>query len=154
MTYFHPLYCNSVKTRLWKIFRSLVSKHFNKDHKFYKIFNKNSIKISNSCLSKVNSVINAHNRKVLDDDTQTKTDDDKTCNCRKKDDFPLERKCLTSNIIYSAEITSATSGSPKVYIGSTSNTFKQRFYGHKASFSNEKLKGSTQLVHLETETAK
>ena len=64
VTYFHPPFCNSVKTKLGKIFRNLVSKHFNRDHRYYKIFNKNTIKISYSCLPNVKAVINTHNRKV------------------------------------------------------------------------------------------
>ena len=146
VTYFHPPFCNSVKTKIGKIFRNLVSKHFSRDHRYYKIFNKNTIKISYSCLPNVKAVINTHNRKVLNNDKKSKADDGKMCNCRKKDDCPLDGKCLTSNLIYSAKVTTTPSNSPKVYIGSTRNTFKQKYYGHKTSFNKEKLRGSTQLA--------
>ena len=35
---------------------------------------------------------------------------------------------------------------PKIYIGSTCNSFKKRYYGHKASFEKPDLEKSTQLA--------
>ena len=46
-------------------------------------------------------------------------------NCRNKDQCPLDNKCLTSSIIYNAQVT--TNSATKNYIGLTEGTFKQRF---------------------------
>ena len=43
-------------------------------------------------------------------------------NCRKKT-FPVNNKCLLSNLIYRAAV--KTNNSYKIYVGSTGNTFKE-----------------------------
>ena len=48
-----------------KFFLSLIDKHFPPHHKLHKLFNRNNVKISYSCLPNIKSIINAHNRKVL-----------------------------------------------------------------------------------------
>ena len=61
--YFNPPFCNSVKTKIGKRFLDLVRLHFPKSNKLHKIFNKNTIKISYSCLPNMRNIINAHNKK-------------------------------------------------------------------------------------------
>ena len=56
-----PLWVN-VKTNIGKIFLSLVKKHFLKNNKLRKIFNKNNVSISYSCMSSISSVIAGHNK--------------------------------------------------------------------------------------------
>ena len=69
------------------------------------------------------------------------------CNCRNKDQCPLDieldNKCLTSSVIYNAQVT--TNNATKNYIGLTEGTFKQRFSQHKATFKNRKYTNSTEL---------
>ena len=46
------------------------------------------------------------------------------CNCRKKEDCPLEGKCITENIIYKCIV--STSGHPdKVYLGTSKEILKK-----------------------------
>ena len=52
-------------------------------------------------------------------------------------------KCLTSNVIYNAQVT--TNNATKNYIGLTEGTFKQRFSQHKATFKHRKYTNSTEL---------
>jgi hypothetical protein len=47
---------------------------------------------------------------------------------------PLNEKCLTSNVVYKAEITTPHDGTSKEYIGMTSTEFKVRYINHKKSF--------------------
>ena len=68
------------------------------------------------------------------------------CNCRDKLKCPLANKCLTENIIYEARIT--TQNSLFKYIGSTSNSFKKRWYNHTRSFRDPGLKKATSLAKL------
>ncbi len=146
--YFHPPFCNSVRTNLSRVFRHLVKKHFNPAHRLFKILNKNTIKVSYSCLPNVKDIISAHNKKILRDaDATPRTSG---CNCRNKNECPLDGHCLADNIIYKAVVSTKKDGSDEdienfSYIGSTSLTFKKRFYSHKSSFSKEDLAGSTEL---------
>ena len=76
-------------------------------------------------------------------DNDTNTDNQVQCNCRNKDQCPLDNKCLTSSIIYNAQVT--TNSATKNYIGLTEGTFKQRFSQHKATFKHRKYTNSTEL---------
>ena len=50
--WFNPLYNQNVSTNIAKIFLKLVGKHFPRTHRLRKIFNRNIIKVSYSCMSK------------------------------------------------------------------------------------------------------
>ena len=63
--WFNPPYSQNVKTNIGKTFLKLVKKHFPRDHKLYKIFNRNTLKLSYSCMGSMSSVIKQHNCKVL-----------------------------------------------------------------------------------------
>ena len=62
---------------------------------------------------------------------------------RNKDQCPLDNKCLTSSVIYNAQVT--TKYATKNYIGLTEGTFKQRFSQHKATFKHRKYTNGTEL---------
>ena len=51
-------------------------------------------------MENIKSVINNHNMKVLNNTVEI----EESCNCRKKNNCPLDGKCLTPNIIYEAQI--------------------------------------------------
>jgi len=70
----------------------------------------------------------------------------KTCNCIKKDQCPLDGKCLTDNLIYKANITcNEPTYIPKNYLGSAETTFKLRYANHKKTFNYEKYENDTEL---------
>ena len=58
--WYTPPFCRSVKTNLGKEFLRIVSESFPKTHKLYKIFNRNSIILSNYCLPNIGSKILAN----------------------------------------------------------------------------------------------
>ena len=64
ITWFNPPFSKNVATNVGNYFLNLIKKHFPKNHKLSKIFNKNTLKLSYSCMPNIKSVINAHNRKV------------------------------------------------------------------------------------------
>lgn len=141
--YFQPPYCATVKTPIGKLFLKLVKKHFTKSHPLYKILNPKCIKISYSCLSNIKSKITNINRKVL------KKDDNKTeklCNCRNKARCPVNNKCLLEKVIYKAEVKDKN-GTVREYIGSTGNSFKERYDRHKATFKEKKIKRKEDQQH-------
>ena len=94
-------------------------------------------------MDNMKSIINKHSKKVTNADNDTNTDNQVQCNCRNKDQCPLDNKCLTSSVIYNAQVT--TNNATKNYIGLTEGTFKQRFSQHKATFKHRKYTNSTEL---------
>ena len=62
--------------------------------------------------------------------------------CRKKSDCPLEGKCLQTNVIYQATVTTETA--TETYVGLATN-FKERYRNHKTSFRHSKRRNETQL---------
>ena len=143
IVYYQPPFCRTVATNICKSFMGLVSKHFPKGHRYEKIFNKNKIRVSYCCMPNVKNIITAHNNRILRKygENLKKT---KECNCRRKNECPVENKCLQENVIYRANITS--SKGEKTYVGSTGNTFKERYGGHKASFNKKGDKNKTELA--------
>ena len=69
--WFNPPYSKHVKTNIGKIFMKLISKHFPKQHKYYKIFNKNTVKLSYSCMPNMLSIITKHNKTFLNKKVET-----------------------------------------------------------------------------------
>ena len=65
-------------------------------------------------MQNMKSVINYHNMNVLNNTAEIK----EGCNCRNRNNCPLDGKCLTPNIIYEAQIISnQPKYKQKVYIG-------------------------------------
>ena len=63
--WFNPPYSGNVKTNIGTIFLSLLKKHFLKNNKLRKVFNKNDVKISYSCKSNISSIIAGHYKSLL-----------------------------------------------------------------------------------------
>ena len=139
--WYNPPYHSNVSTNIGKKFFSLIKKHFPSTNKYSKIFNKNTVKLSYSCMPNMASIIKQNNGKILNQ--RTKEKDEERCNCRKQSDCPLDGKCQQTSVIYEATI--KTNGNSFKYIGLTEGTFKKRFYSHRASFCNEKQQTATEL---------
>ena len=125
------------------MFIEFISKHFPPNHNFVKIVNKNTIKLSHSCMPNIRSKINGHNKKVL----QPKpTEPQKLCNCLVKEDFPMNGLCLTSSISYQATIKCIDGKcKQKIYKGICETTFKKRHANHKKLFNLVKSINDTTL---------
>ena len=63
--WFNPPYCLSVKTNVGRIFLKLIQKHFPKGNSLNKIFNKNTVKVSYSCMGNISSIISSHSKNIL-----------------------------------------------------------------------------------------
>ena len=74
--WFNPPNSKTVKTKIGKFFLQLIKKHFPKEHKFDRIFNRNTLKLSYSCMPNIKTKINAHNRQIL------RNTPSKHCNCQ------------------------------------------------------------------------
>ena len=86
------------------------------------------------------SIISSHNKQIL-----TPKNKQVGCNCRVKNSCPLDSKCLTSQLIYQADVTNNLDNEYKYYLGLAETTFKERYSNHKSSFKNENSKNSTEL---------
>ena len=140
--WFNPPYNASVETDIGRKFIGIVKKHFTRTHKYYKIFNKNTLKISYSCTANMKSIIAKHNRKVL---AQPATVENVShCNCINKANCPLDGECTKGALVYRGDVT--TQRLPlKTYLGATEPMFKKRWGNHKSSFANPLRKSETCL---------
>ena len=94
--WFNPPYSRAVITNVAKKLLQLIDLHFSPLNKFHKIFNRNNVKVSYCCTQNVGNIIKSHNKKLINSSNHH----EQPCNCRKKEDCPLEGKCRTKNIIY------------------------------------------------------
>ena len=140
--WFNPPYSKNVKTNVGAMFLKLLRKHFPKNHKYNKIFNKNNVKVSYSCMPNMKQIINSHNKKILN--TPNQNQNEKTCNCE-KEPCPLNGNCLVKNIIYRADVKDLNNNTNKIYIGLNEPTFKVRYANHKNSFKYRKNRTKTEL---------
>ena len=62
--WFNPAYSLNVKTNIGKVFLKFVRKYFSKSHKFNKIYNSNTLKVSYNSMPKVKNLIKQHNSKI------------------------------------------------------------------------------------------
>ena len=139
----NPPFSKSVVTKIGKTFLRLIDKHFPPHHKLHQLFNRNSVKISYSCMPNVKSIISKHNKTVLDPPINNS---ERTCNCINKEKCPFQEKCLTNNIMYKATLTSNQDNyQHKMYYGIAETRFKQRYTNHIKSFRHEKHQSNTEL---------
>ena len=124
----------NVKTNIGKTFLKLLDKHFLKTNKFHKIFNRNNVKVSYSCLPNFANMIKSLNNRIL---SEEKTQDQPKCNCRQKDNCPLEGHSLDKELVYRCIWKENTKNDGVKYNSLTENTFKDQFYKHHNSFKYE-----------------
>ena len=86
------------------------------------------------------SIISSHNQQVLQP-----RNGNYGCNFRKKENCPLDKKCLTPNIIYEAQITNNTNNEHKKYLGAAETSFKERYSNHTRDFKDKKYMKCTVL---------
>ena len=112
--WFNPPYSRGVKTNVWKQFLQLMDKHFPPGNPLHKIFNRNKVKMSYRCTPNLARKISAHNSKILNKNSEKENEmaTKIECNCRKKDECPVENKCLQDGVVYQATI---KRGDNKVY---------------------------------------
>ena len=89
---FNPPFSKSIKINIGKIFLELLSKHFRKNQKMHKIFNRNAVKISYSCTKNIGSIILANNRNILNTIVQSHG-----FTCRVKSSCFVNGECLLSS---------------------------------------------------------
>ena len=142
VTWFNPPFSKSVKMNVGSMFLRLVDQSFPKGSYLHKYFNRSTIKVSYSTVKNVRAIINSHNKRLLNPPAETNI----SCNCRRKNECPLDGQCQIREIVYSAEVTTADQS--KVYYGLTSRDFKSRYYEHKQAIKNKNSPRATELSNL------
>ena len=138
--WYNPPYSANIKRNIGKTFLNLIKKHFSKTNKLHKIFNKNTVKISYSCMNNISSIISGHNKNLLNP-TVTQYG----CKSQIREDRPLQNQCLTPNIIYRAGVHCKANKDHKFYFGLAQTPFKERFQNRKKDFNHEQYIKSTEL---------
>ena len=103
---------------------------FPKTNSLSKIFNKNTVKYRN-----IKSIISGHSKQILHPKPPQYG-----CNCRDKNNSPLDNKCLTLQIVYQAHVTNDTDDTYEYYLGLPETSFKDRYRNYISSFNNEQQK--------------
>ena len=93
-------------------------------------------------MDNMTKIINSHNKYVASKKVQANQN---LCNCRNPDNYSLDNECLTSKIVYSAEIITDSHQPSKFYLGICETEFKTRFNIHKKSFRHRENEKDTEL---------
>ena len=101
----------------------------------HKIFNRNTVKISYRCLRNISSIISSHNRNTLWPKQKSFG-----CNCRVKNECPLNGECQTSSVIYRADVVNDSNDEEKFYFGLADTR------DHIRDFKHERYENSTELA--------
>ena len=101
--WFNPPFSKNEIKKVGKSFLDLVDKYFPAKHILNKIFNRNTLKVSYSCMLNLKSVINSHNHKIID---KVADPNKKSCNYINSLQCPLNQLCLIENTLYKTVISS------------------------------------------------
>ena len=108
----------------------LLDKHFPLNYQLYKIFSRNTVKVSYYCTHDVSSIIKLHNKKLI------------------KSENKLWKKGRISKGLktsYKKCVVTATGHTRKAYLDIAEDEFKQRYCNYKKSFTNWKNENETSL---------
>ena len=114
--WFNPPYSANMKTNNGKVFFRTLKKNFPRNHLFYKVFNKSTIKLS--CMTNIAAIISSHNKHVLKPKIESYG-----CNCRDRDSCPMQNQCLTPQIVDRAYVSNNKDNETKFYYVLTETSF-------------------------------
>ena len=77
---FNPRFNKAVLTNIAKIFLRMINRHFPKSHRLHRIFNRNTVKVSYSCMQNMSKTYKGHNGKITSAPCNQLT----LCNCQEK----------------------------------------------------------------------
>ena len=63
--WFNPPFSKTVQTNVGRNFLQLIDKHFPSTNPLHKVFNRNTVKVSYSCMENVKTIISRHNHRLL-----------------------------------------------------------------------------------------
>ena len=141
--WFNPPFSRNVSTKIGKCFLNLLDKHFPRNHRLHKIFNRNNVKVSYSCTKSMKTLITNHNKNILG---KKPSINKSHCNCRNKEACPLNGQCQIGEVVYESTLSSNQPNyKEKKYFGIAEESFNGRLYNHSLSFRNDLYKNDTEL---------
>ena len=141
ITWYNPPFSRNVATNVGRSFLKILDEEFPRNHPLHKIFNRNTVKISYSCMPNLKQKIDGHNKSIL----RSKNIPSRACNCRQPNDCPMAGNCLKPSVVYQAIVTTEDNRPAQSYVGLTENSFKTRFANHMSSFRDANKRLSTEL---------
>ena len=130
------------KPSLAKSFLGFCRNTFFSHHKLRKICNKNSVKLSYSCMPNVATIISSHNKALLR--KEATQPDPLPCNCRHKSNCSLDGRCREKSLVYKATVHVSNSNA-MTYYGLCETEFKSCYYNHLQSFKHRHKASATEL---------
>ena len=91
----------------------------------------------------MSQIIAGKNKKILNHNGSKVRE----CSCPSTKTCPLDKKCLTDNLIYQAIMTQPNQ-TKRTYIGQTSTNFKARLGVHKQTFGDKKVTQTSLSDHV------
>ena len=122
----------NIKTIIGKTFLKLLTVYFPKSNGLYKIFNKNMVKVSYSCMNYISSIIWLHKKRPLRPRTT-----EYGCSFQTTVNCPLQNQYLMPSIIYPTGVESNTTKGTKIYLGLAKTSFKEQFRKHNKDLNYE-----------------
>ena len=106
-----PLLARTLLLFVGRSFLKIMDEKFPKNHALHKIFNRNTVKISCSCIpDRLKQKIDGHNKSIL-----RKTNvPSRTCNCRLPAHCPMDGNCLSHPWFTRQQLQQRTAGQPKL----------------------------------------
>ena len=120
---------------------NLLYQLFPKSNKLHAIFNRNTIRVSCSCIQNMSSIPKSHSRKVINKDVKEL----KPCNCRLKPACPLHCQCQVTDIFKSTVLSPEKQN--KVYLGTAEGD-----QNCMRTNENIKFKRNSSIVHIQKGT--
>ena len=99
-------------TNVTKMFLRSLEKLFPKSNRLHKTFNKNTVKVSLSCMENVSQIIKKHNKRV----NKTNERSIAPWNWKYKNSFPLNGDCRVENIMYQRVMSVTENSKEHAYI--------------------------------------
>ena len=114
ITWFNPPYSKNVATNIGKKLFSLLSMCFPPENKLYKIINKNTIKLSYSCMNSIHQIITSHNKTVLSNE-KSEAEQTRYANAGIKH-HALSKANASKKVLYTKQLSCKVTQANKVHI--------------------------------------
>ena len=92
-------------------------------------------------MNNVSQYMKNHNRNV----SNKKEKKTNPCNCRNKNECPLNGNCKVQSVIYNCTASATQTFKQRVYLGIGEGNLKQRLYNHRHSCKDKRQKNNTAL---------
>ena len=92
-------------------------------------------------MNNVSQIIKKLNRNV----SNKKQKQTNPCNCRNKNECPLNGNCRVQKVIYKCSVSATQTFKQCVYLGIAEGNWKQRLYNHRQSFKDKKNRNGASL---------